>query len=82
MMPAKQRGPKVLVCASSNNAVDALTLKIERTGLKVIRLCAKSRESLNGSDVSHLTLHHLLKENTIVWVMSLLQCRQQHLQGQ
>ncbi|CAI6372897.1 unnamed protein product [Macrosiphum euphorbiae] len=49
-------GGPVLVCAPSNIAVDQLTEKIHRTGLKVVRLCAKSRESIN-SPVSFLALH-------------------------
>ncbi|KAJ3441452.1 regulator of nonsense transcripts 1-like protein [Anaeramoeba flamelloides] len=48
---------KILVCAPSNVAVDQLTEKIHATGLKVVRLCAKSRESI-GSQVDFLTLHH------------------------
>ncbi|KAL3314056.1 ATP-dependent helicase NAM7, partial [Cichlidogyrus casuarinus] len=47
---------KVLVVAPSNTAVDQLCEKISRTGLKVVRLCAKSREAL-ASPVSHLMLH-------------------------
>ena len=42
----KQQGGPILVCAPSNTAVDQLTEKIERTGLKVVRLCAKSREAI------------------------------------
>jgi chaperonin cofactor prefoldin len=38
---------QVLVCAPSNVAVDQLTEKIHATGLKVVRLCAKSREVNN-----------------------------------
>ncbi len=37
---------KVLVCAPSNVAVDHLTAKISATGLRVVRLCAKSREAV------------------------------------
>ena len=48
---------QVLVCASSNIAVDQLTEKIHRTGLKVVRLCAKSREAID-SPVSFLALHN------------------------
>ena len=47
---------QVLVCAPSNIAVDQLTEKIHRTGLKVVRLCAKSREAID-SPVSFLALH-------------------------
>ena len=47
---------QILVCAPSNVAVDQLTEKIARTGLKVVRLCARSREALD-SPVRDLTLH-------------------------
>ncbi len=47
---------KVLVVAPSNTAVDQLCEKIDRTGLKVVRLCARSREAL-VSPVSRLMLH-------------------------
>ncbi|KAF6768494.1 hypothetical protein AHF37_08761 [Paragonimus kellicotti] len=47
---------KVLVVAPSNTAVDQLCEKISRTGLKVVRLCARSKEAL-ASPVSRLTLH-------------------------
>ena len=40
---------KVLVCAPSNIAVDQLTDKINGTGLKVVRLCARSRESISSN---------------------------------
>lgn len=43
---AKLNGGPILVCAPSNTAVDQLTTKIHQTGLKVVRLCAKSREGL------------------------------------
>lgn len=47
---------RVLVVAPSNIAVDQLCEKIDQTGLKVVRLCARSREAL-VSPVSRLTLH-------------------------
>lgn len=50
-------GRPVLVCAPSNIAVDQLTEKIHKTGLKVVRLCAKSREAIE-SPVSFLALHN------------------------
>lgn len=53
---AKMNPGQVLVCAPSNVAVDQLTEKIHTTGLKVVRLTAKSREALDSS-VSFLTLH-------------------------
>lgn len=51
---------KVLVCAPSNIAVDHLAEKIHSTGLKVVRVVAKSRES-RVSSIEHLTLHHQIK---------------------
>lgn len=54
-------GPRpVLVCAPSNIAVDQLTEKIHQTGLKVVRLCAKSREAID-SPVSFLALHNQIR---------------------
>lgn len=48
---------QVCVCAPSNVAVDQLAEKIHQTGLKVVRLAAKSREAI-ASSVEHLTLHN------------------------
>lgn len=48
---------QVLVAAPSNVAVDQLAEKIAATGLKVVRLTAKSREVV-ASPVEHLTLHY------------------------
>lgn len=53
----------VLVCAPSNIAVDQLTEKIHLTGLKVVRLCAKSREAIS-SPVSFLAVHNQLRSIT------------------
>lgn len=50
----------MLVCAPSNVAVDQLTEKIHQTGLKVLRICAKSREAVNSS-VEFLTLHYQVR---------------------
>lgn len=47
---------QILVCAPSNVAVDQLTEVIHRTGLRVVRLAAKSRESIS-STIEFLTLH-------------------------
>lgn len=58
----KQTGGPVLVCAPSNIAVDQLTEKIDKTGLKVVRLCAKSREAID-SPVSFLALHNQIRSN-------------------
>ena len=53
---------KVLVCAPSNVAVDQLAEKIHQGGLKVVRITAKSRESLETS-ISFLALHELVKNH-------------------
>lgn len=59
---AQSSGSQVLVCAPSNVAVDQLTEKIHRTGLKVVRLTAKSREDVE-SQVSFLSLHEQVRLN-------------------
>ncbi len=53
---AKMNPGQVLVCAPSNVAVDQLTEKIHATGLKTVRITAKSREALDSS-TAFLTLH-------------------------
>uniref|UniRef100_A0A6U0THT0 Upf1 domain-containing protein n=1 Tax=Pinguiococcus pyrenoidosus TaxID=172671 RepID=A0A6U0THT0_9STRA len=55
----QQAQGQVLVCAPSNIAVDQLTEKIHKTGLRVVRLCARSREGLETS-VLHLSLHKMV----------------------
>ncbi|KAJ2420913.1 ATP-dependent RNA helicase, partial [Coemansia sp. RSA 2524] len=56
---------KILVCAPSNVAVDQLTEKVHRTGLRVVRVTARNREELE-SRISHLELHtQALKNDTI-----------------
>jgi len=55
---AKQKkAGQVLVCAPSNVAVDQLTERIALTGLKVARVCARTRENI-ASPVEPLTLHY------------------------
>lgn len=67
-------GP-VLVCAPSNVAVDQLTEKIHLTGLKVVRLTAKSREALDGP-ISFLTLHEQVANNdTNIELQKLIQLK-------
>lgn len=56
----KMHGGQTLVCAPSNIAVDHLTEKLNATGLKVVRLCAKTRETVPSS-CEELTLHHQVK---------------------
>lgn len=46
--------------APSNVAVDQLTEKLHVTGLRVVRMSAKSRESVSTS-IDHLTLHHQVR---------------------
>lgn len=59
---AKTSGNQVLVCAPSNVAVDQLCEKIHLTGLKVVRLTAKSREDVESS-VSFLSLHEQVRKS-------------------
>ena len=58
----KSHGGQVLVCAPSNVAVDQLCERVHRTGLKVVRLTAKSREDVESS-VSFLSLHEQVRMN-------------------
>ena len=58
---AKQNKGQVLVCAPSNVAVDQLTEKIHKTNLRVVRLCAKSREAVS-SPVEFLSLHYQVRQ--------------------
>ena len=53
---------QVLVCAPSNVAVDQLTERIHLTGLKVVRVTAKSREDVESS-VGFLSLHRQVGMN-------------------
>ena len=59
---AKVNGGQVLVCAPSNVAVDQLCERVHRTGLKVVRLTAKSREDVESS-VGFLSLHEQVRMN-------------------
>ncbi|QIW96006.1 hypothetical protein AMS68_001524 [Peltaster fructicola] len=59
---SKINGGQVLVCAPSNVAVDQLTERIHRTGLKVVRVTAKSREDVE-SQVGFLSLHQQVRMN-------------------
>ncbi|CAK7204547.1 ATP-dependent RNA helicase [Sporothrix eucalyptigena] len=59
---AKLNNSQVLVCAPSNVAVDQLCERVHRTGLKVVRLTAKSREDVESS-VSFLALHEQVRMN-------------------
>ena len=56
----RQNTGQMLVCAPSNVAVDQLTEKIHATGLRVVRLSAKSRENVTSS-IDHLCLHHMVR---------------------
>ncbi|KKZ65358.1 regulator-nonsense transcripts 1 [[Emmonsia] crescens] len=59
---AKINGGQVLVCAPSNVAVDQLCERIHRTGLKTVRVTAKSREDVE-SPVGFLSLHEQVHNN-------------------
>ena len=58
---AKQAQGQILVAAPSNVAVDQLAEKISASGLKVVRISAKSREAVT-SPVEHLTLHYQVQK--------------------
>ncbi|SGZ22232.1 BQ5605_C022g09458 [Microbotryum silenes-dioicae] len=73
---SKMNPGQVLVCAPSNVAVDQLTEKIHQTGLKVVRVTAKSREALESS-VSFLTLHaQVANSDTHVELQKLIQLKE------
>ena len=57
---AKANSGMVLVCAPSNIAADQLAHKISKTGVIVVRVCAKSREAIS-TNVEHLCLHMLIR---------------------
>lgn len=59
---SKLNGGQVLVCAPSNVAVDQLCERIHITGLKVVRVTAKSREDVE-SNVGFLSLHRQVQMN-------------------
>lgn len=59
---AKTNGGQVLVCAPSNVAVDQLCERVHRTGLRVVRVTAKSREDVESS-VGFLSLHEQVRMN-------------------
>eukprot|EP00331_Platyophrya_macrostoma_P020281 CAMPEP_0176468904 /NCGR_PEP_ID=MMETSP0127-20121128/39421_1 /TAXON_ID=938130 /ORGANISM="Platyophrya macrostoma, Strain WH" /LENGTH=1177 /DNA_ID=CAMNT_0017862663 /DNA_START=106 /DNA_END=3639 /DNA_ORIENTATION=+ len=52
---------QVLVCSPSNVAVDQLASRIEATGLTVVRLYARSRETIS-STADHLALHNQVRQ--------------------
>ena len=52
---------QVLVAAPSNVAVDHLAEKLDSTGLKVVRVAARSREAIS-SNIEHLTLHYQVQQ--------------------
>ncbi|KAK3209935.1 hypothetical protein GRF29_44g1117402 [Pseudopithomyces chartarum] len=58
----KINGGPVLVCAPSNVAVDQLCERIHLTGLKTVRVTAKSREDVESS-VNFLSLHEQVRMN-------------------
>ncbi|KAJ2901744.1 uncharacterized protein MKZ38_001416 [Zalerion maritima] len=69
---AKTSNSQVLVCAPSNVAVDQLCERIHKTGLKVVRLTAKSREDVESS-VGFLSLHKQVEMNDTNQELSKLQ---------
>lgn len=57
----KMTSEAVLVCAPSNVAADQLADRLQRTGLKVVRLVAKSRETVLGdAGIKGMTLGDII----------------------
>ena len=63
---------QVLVCAPSNIAVDQLTEKINRTGLKVVRIAAKSREATTSMYDLYTRIYNMLFASTWVCIDALI----------
>ena len=61
LMSKQTHAGQILVCAPSNIACDHLSEKLHLTGLKVVRVSAKSREEVPSS-VDFLTLHSQVKQ--------------------
>lgn len=59
---AKANSGMVLVCSPSNIAADQLADRISKTNVRVVRVCAKSREAIS-TNVEHLSLHQLIKSS-------------------
>jgi len=56
---------RILISAPSNTAVDQLTVKINSTGLKIVRLFAKAREAIE-CPTSFLSLHNQVRQISAV----------------
>lgn len=57
----RQLHKKVLAVAPSNTAVDNLAVKLNKAGLKVLRIMSRRKES-GSNEVDFLCLHNLLKD--------------------
>jgi regulator of nonsense transcripts 1 len=57
---SKMKNVKIMVCAPSNIVVDHLAETINKTGVRVVRLCSKSREIIS-SEAEPLTLHYQVR---------------------
>ncbi|CAG2100536.1 unnamed protein product, partial [Medioppia subpectinata] len=57
----KAQKRKVFIIAPSNTAVDQLAIKINNTGLKVLRVVSKRKEE-EASEVDYLSMHVLVNE--------------------
>ncbi|GMH92250.1 hypothetical protein TL16_g12291 [Triparma laevis f. inornata] len=55
------KNQQILVTAPSNIAVDSLASKISSTGVKVVRVCSKTREESGGTG-EEVTLHRMVDE--------------------
>lgn len=59
----KMTRESVLVCAPSNVAADQLADRLNRTGLRVVRLVAKSRESVLSDNIKEISLGELVRNS-------------------
>lgn len=66
----KLKNNKIMVCAPSNIVVDHLAETINKTGVKVVRLCSKSREIIS-SEAEPLTLHYQVRSLELKNLVSL-----------
>lgn len=57
----KMTKESVLVCAPSNVAADQLAERLTKTGLRVVRLVAKSREGIVSDGIKEISLGDLVK---------------------
>ena len=58
---SKKGKNKILICSSSNVAVDNIVSRIDKIGIKVVKVCSKIRQKLK-TNIDHLCLHTLTRK--------------------